>query len=221
MAQVQCPFDPSSFQDFNFYPGVGRCALRVPESVKLGVVASDAQCLCTAVGQEPVNWRGNCDGQRYLLGFLASFLGLGGHIAKQTDSTAIMQLWKSQLLNPVQDLWAHGATSLVILSQVFSRSIAVSTGEQVALSSGVCPYLFALAYPYSFIFAPRKPNLELSNWHSFLIKKQSSKLIFCCSSVHCPFFNGILVPYEQRLPAFHRTPKQFQAVSNVLSRGSG
>ena len=81
----------------------------------------------------------------------------------QHDSTAIMQLWKSQLLNPVQDLWVHGATSLVILSQVFSRSIAVSTGEQVALSSGVCPYLFALAYPYSFIFAPRKPNLELSN----------------------------------------------------------
>ena len=147
MAQVQCPFDPSSFQDFNFYPGVGRCTLRVPESVKLGVVASDAQCLCSPVGQETVNWRGNCDGQRYLLGFLASFLGLGGHIAKQTDSTAIMQLWKSQLLNPVQDLCAHGATSLVILSQVFSRSIAVSTGEQVALSSGVCPYLFALAYP--------------------------------------------------------------------------
>ena len=34
----------------------------------------------------------------------------------QHDSTAIMQLWKSQLLNPVQDLWAHGATSFFLKS---------------------------------------------------------------------------------------------------------
>ena len=147
MAQVQCPFDPSSFQDFNFYPGVGRCTLRVPESVKLGVVASDAQCLCSPVGQETVNWRGNCDGQRYLLGFLASFLGLGGHIAKQTDSTAIMQLWKSQLLNPVQDLWAHGATSFFLKSfpdpllYPQENKLRLVLGYALSFRTGLPPFL--------------------------------------------------------------------------------
>lgn len=149
-AQVQCPFDPSSFEDFNFYPGEGRCALRVPESVKLGVVASDAQCLCSTGGQEAVNQRGNCHRRRYFLGFLASFLGLGGHIAKQTDSTAIssgnrtvakpcstfvgsnmFQLvfgskYDQNITCSLTSMASMGAWRNFIFSQVFSRSTAVS-----------------------------------------------------------------------------------------------
>jgi hypothetical protein len=111
---------------------------------------------------------------------LASFLGLGGHIAKQTDSTAIMQLWKSQLLNPVQDLWAHGATSFFLKS--FPDPLLYPQENKLRLVLG-----YALTFSHWLTPIPSFSHLGNQTWNfqiDILNQKtilQTDLLLFICS----------------------------------------